>query len=161
MRQDGTCVIVDPQEDIEAQRREIREKMRLQAESRLPPEAMASLRRIVQPRVTDRAQGPPVTWFRVFEDKEPLLDDLTNPFAQDDHIPPTYQELFSRRPEHDSEDEQEYDSGGEQEYDSEGEQEYDSEDEQEHDLGDEQETDTEEDEQETDSEASHHVQGEQ
>ena len=101
MRDDGTLVFVDPQEDIEAHRRQIKEKMRLQAQLRLPVEAEISLWKIVQTNVTDRIQDPPVTWFRVFEDEEILPDELTNPFAQDDHIPPMYPELLQSRSDQD------------------------------------------------------------
>ncbi|KAF9650603.1 hypothetical protein BDM02DRAFT_1324028 [Thelephora ganbajun] len=97
MHQDGTLVLVDPTEDIEAQRREIMQQIRFQAQRKLPAEAEISLGKIVQTGYTDRTQDPPVTWFRVFEDEGPLSSDLTNPFAQDDHIPPTYLELHSTR----------------------------------------------------------------
>ena len=109
-RRDGTFVLVDPQEDIKAQRQQIKEKMRLQAQRKLPPEAEISLWKVVNPSVTDRIQDPPVTWFRLFEDENPLPNDLTNPFAQDDHIPPMYPELYPKRPEQDEEDERESES---------------------------------------------------
>jgi hypothetical protein len=110
MRHDGTLVLVDPQEDIEAQRQQIKEKMQLQAQRKLAAEAEISLWKIVQTSVADRIQDPPVTWFRLFEDEEPLPDDLMNPFAQDDHIPPTYPELYPRRPEQGEEDEEDPES---------------------------------------------------
>jgi len=93
-RRDGTLVLVDTTEDIEAHRREMKEMIRLQAQRRHPVEAEISLRKMVQTSVTDRIQNPPMTWFRLFEDEEPLPDDLTNPFAQDDHIPPMYPERY-------------------------------------------------------------------
>ena len=101
MRHDGTFVLVDPKEDIEAQRRQIKERMRLQVQMKLPPEAEISLWKIVRMSDTDRVQDPPVTWFRILEDDRPLPDDLTNPFAQDEHTPPTYPELDPSHPEHD------------------------------------------------------------
>ena len=91
MHQDGTLVVVDPEEDIEAQRREIKEKMRLQAQRKLPVEAEISLWKIVRMNVTDRVQDPPVTRFNAFGNvDEPPPEELTNPFAQDDHISPVY-----------------------------------------------------------------------
>jgi hypothetical protein len=99
MGQGGTLVVVDAKEEIEAQRREIKERIRMQAQRRLPVEAEISLWKIVQPSVADRIQDPPITWFRLFEDEGPLPDDLTNPFAQDDHTPPMYPELYPRRSE--------------------------------------------------------------
>ena len=96
---DGNFVVVDTQEEIEAQRRQIREDMQLQAQRRIPPEAANSLWKIVQTSVNDRIQDPPVTWFRLFEDDPHVSNDLTNPFAQDDRAPPTYPELYPRRPE--------------------------------------------------------------
>ena len=108
MRQDGTLVVVDSQEDIEAQRREIKEKMLLQAQRRLPVQAEISLRKIVQTSVADRTQGPPVTWYNVFDDvDEPPPEEFANPFAQSDHIPPAYPDLDPSRPERDDEEEPE------------------------------------------------------
>jgi len=86
---------------------------------RIPAEAEISLLKIVQAKVTDRIQDPPITWFRLFEDEddegdddeEPFSDDLTNPFAQDDHIPPIYPDLYPRRPEQ-GKDKQESESEG-------------------------------------------------
>lgn len=101
MRDDGTLVVVDPREDIEAQRRQIKGQMRLQAQLKLPAGVENSLWKIVKPSITDRLQDPPVTWFRIFEGEEVLPDELTNPFAQDDHIPPMYPELFPNRSEQD------------------------------------------------------------
>ena len=70
-----------------------------QAEEKIPSEARVSLWKIVQTSVNDRIQDPPVTWFRLFEDDPHISNDLTNPFAQDDHIPPTYRELYPKRAE--------------------------------------------------------------
>ena len=111
MRPDGTFVLVDPQEEIEAQRRHIREQMRFQAQRRLPAAAEIALGKIVQTSFADRIEDPPVTWFRLFGgDASP--DDLMNPFAQDDHIPPTYPELYPGHPE-------QVDDGGQEEPESE------------------------------------------
>jgi len=101
--QDGTLAIFDPQEDIEAQRREIKEMMRLQARQKLSAKAQSSERsllKIVQTSVTDRIQDPPVTWSNVFvDDDEPPPEELTNPFAQSDHIPLVSPDLYQKRPE--------------------------------------------------------------
>ena len=88
-RQDGALVIVDPEEDIEAQRRQIKEKMALQAQERVPAEAQASLWKIVQTNVADKIRDPPVTWSRVFGDEEHRPEELLNPFAQDPRVPST------------------------------------------------------------------------
>ena len=104
--QDGTLTIFDPQEDIEAQRREIKEMMRLQARQRLSAKAQSSERsllKIVQTSATDRIQGPPVTWSNVFGDGEPPPEELANPFAQSGDIPPMYPDLHQKRPERDDE----------------------------------------------------------
>ena len=98
IRPDGSLVVVDPAEEIEAQRQQIRGGMLLQAQRRIPTEAGTSLMRLLQTGVHDRVHDPPVTWFRLFEGDSPTPNDLTNPFAQDDHIPPTYQEMYPRRP---------------------------------------------------------------
>ena len=102
MRQDGTLALVDPEGDIEAQRRQIKERMLLQAQQRHPVD---SLWRIVRTSVTDRTQDPPVTWSNVFEDvDEPPSEELTNPFAQgDDRIPSVYPNPSPKRPERDDE----------------------------------------------------------
>lgn len=110
MRHDGTLVLVDPQEDIETHRQQIKDKRRQQVQQKLSPEAEISLWKVVNPSGADRIQDPPVTWFRLFEDVKPPSSDLTNPFAQDDRTPPTYPELYPRRPEHEEGDEQEPDS---------------------------------------------------
>jgi len=89
MRQNGTLVLVDPAEEIEAQRRQIKAKMLLQAQQRLPAQVGDSLRRIVRPSDTNRTRDPPVTWSNVFED-EPPPEELTNPFAQGDHSSPVH-----------------------------------------------------------------------
>ena len=99
MRQDGSLFLYDPKEEIEAHRRQIREQMLLQAQQRFPAEAEISLWKIVRTEVSDRVQNPPVTWFRVFGDEacgETLEDELANPFAQDNHIPPIHPEHSSR-----------------------------------------------------------------
>ena len=73
--------------------------MKERALQKLPLDARNSLWKIVRTSINDRIQDPPVTWFRIFGDDPSLShsNDLTNPFAQDDHIPPTYQELYPRR----------------------------------------------------------------
>jgi len=83
---DGTLVLVDPEEAIEVQRRQIKEKMELQAQERLPVGVKNSLWKMVQANVRDRTRDPPVTWSSVFEGEEPRLDELMNPFAQDDRV---------------------------------------------------------------------------
>lgn len=94
--QTGKFTLVDTREEIDAYRREMRERMRLQAQRRFSAQAEASLMKIVQRgNVHDHnhAQDPPVTWFRVFDDKKVHPNDMTNPFAQDDHVhPPAYLE---------------------------------------------------------------------
>lgn len=104
-RRDGTLVLVDPQEDIEAHRREIRERIGLQAQQRLLDGIESSLRKIVEPSGTNDNEDPPVTWSRVFGYVEPLAEELVNPFAQQDDPP----FRCSRDPER-NEDEQEPDS---------------------------------------------------
>ena len=78
----------DVQKETEDQRRQIREQMKRQAEERISLAARNALWQIVQDSVDDKV--PPVTWFTVFKDDPRLSNDLTNltnPFAQDDHIP--------------------------------------------------------------------------
>ena len=90
---DGNPIVVDTTAQIEANRREMRELLRLQAERKVPRETRISLRKIVQSD-HDQKQHPPVTWSRVFGDKMGWEKDLRNPFAQDDdHVrPPTHPE---------------------------------------------------------------------
>ena len=85
----GTLVLVDTMEEIEAHRRQMRARIRQQAQRDAPAETETSLMRIVQSENIDdrnRMEGQPVTWSRVFENDEAHPDDLTNPFAQDDHV---------------------------------------------------------------------------
>lgn len=89
----GAPVIVDPREEIESQRQGVREMIRLQAQMKFPVEAENALLRIVQRTdVYDgfRVRDPPVTWSSVFKNKEPHPKEFTNPFAQGDHVPPSY-----------------------------------------------------------------------
>ena len=117
---DGTLVLVDVQEEIEAHRRAMNQELRLQAQRRIPPEVVDSLRNIVEPGAADRIQDPPVTWSRLFDNKDgdPLPhdpNDLANPFAQDDHVPPTHPEPNPGSGEPDEDDEEEEsESGGNQ-----------------------------------------------
>jgi len=76
----GTPVLVDTVKEIEAHRRGI---MRVQAHQRLPAQVKKSLEKIVEKRYTYNHEDHPVTWFRIFKDKEPSLNDFKNPFAQD------------------------------------------------------------------------------
>ena len=114
LRPDGSLVLVDPQEEIEAQREQIRQKMRFQAQQKVPAEAEISLWKIAQTKPINHIHDPPVTWSTLFElysvvNRTP--NDLTNPFAQEDHVLPTRPELYPRRPEQDEEGEQEPESG--------------------------------------------------
>jgi len=102
MRQNGTLVLVDPTEDIEAQRRQIKEQMLLQAQKRIPVQVRDSLRRIIRPSDTNCTRDPPVTWSNVFED-EPPPEELTNPFAQGDHSPPVHPDPYPKDPDGDDE----------------------------------------------------------
>ncbi|KAF9792563.1 hypothetical protein BJ322DRAFT_1103054 [Thelephora terrestris] len=95
----GMPIIVDPSEHIASLRREVKEMIRLQAHMKYPVEAENALLRIVQ-RTEDYENSfrrdPPVTWSRLYEDKEPHPSDLTNPFARVDHVPPAYPEVDLR-----------------------------------------------------------------
>lgn len=81
---DGTLVVVDPQEDIEAHRREIREKIGLQTQQRLLDGIESSLRKIVRTSGTNGDEDPPVTWSRVFGYAERPAEELVDRVSQDD-----------------------------------------------------------------------------
>lgn len=82
----------------------------LQAQQRLPAEVQNSLRKIVDTSAMDRVQDLPVTWSRVFGDEELLPGELTNPFAQGDHIPPMYPDPKPREGDEEEEAESEVNS---------------------------------------------------
>lgn len=81
--QDGTLVIVDPQEDVEAHRREIREKIELQTHWRLRDGIETSLQKMVQASGSNRSEDPPVTWSRVVGHAEPLGEEPVEPLGRD------------------------------------------------------------------------------
>lgn len=90
----GMPVFVHCTKEIEVQRRDIGERIRLQnrQKQKFPIEAENSLFKIVQGQ-PHHVQDPPVTWFRIFDEKEPSgPDDFKNPFSQDDHVSPTLPE---------------------------------------------------------------------
>jgi hypothetical protein len=82
----GNLILVDTTKEIEEQRRQIKESILLQAQRRVPVEVQESLKKIVR---SGNRQDPPVTWSRVFGDENAHANDLTNSFAQDDHVRPS------------------------------------------------------------------------
>lgn len=87
----GELVLIDPTDEIEAHRRYVQDRKRLQAQPKFSARAQTSLSKIVrQEKVYDHnnVQDRPLTWSRVFEGKKPGPDDLRNPFSQGSHVPP-------------------------------------------------------------------------